>query len=209
MKKAILGKKIGMTQIFLETGELIPVTVVEAGPCVIVQKKTTEKDGYDAIKIGFGEAKIKRLIKPIRGTFDKVGVPIKKVLKEFRLEDTKAYEVGDEIKIDIFEKGDKIDISGISKGKGTQGAIKRHNQSRGPMSHGSKYHRGIGSMGSATHPGRVFKGKKMSGRMGAKKITVQNLEVVRTDVEKNLLLIKGAVPGAKGAVLFIKNTVKS
>ncbi|MCL1936669.1 MAG: 50S ribosomal protein L3 [Defluviitaleaceae bacterium] len=209
MKKAILAKKLGMTQIFLETGELIAVTVLSAGPCVVVQKKTIENDGYNALKVGFGDVKIKNAIKPLIGQFKKIGAEPKKVLKEFKLEDISGYEVGAEIKADVFAAGDKVDISGISKGKGTQGPIKRHNQSRGPMSHGSKYHRGTGSMGAATSPGRVMKGKKMAGHMGAEKVTVQNLEVVRVDVDKNLILIKGSVPGPKNNVLFIKDTVKS
>jgi large subunit ribosomal protein L3 len=209
MKKAILAKKIGMTQIFAETGELVAVTVLEAGPCTVVQKKTIENDGYEAIKVGFVDAvKLNRTTKPHQGQFTKLNLPVKKILKEFRLEDTSAYEVGQEIKADAFAAGEKIDVTGISKGKGTQGPIKRHNQSRGPMSHGSKYHRGTGSMGAATSPGRVMKGKKMAGHMGAEQVTVQNLEVVRTDADKNLILVKGAVPGPKGRVLFIKDTVK-
>ena len=195
MKKAIMAKKIGMTQIFSETGNLIPVTVLEAGPCVVVQKKTTENDGYEAIQVGFAEVKEKHVTKPLKGHFEKAGVDAKKYLKEFRLDDTSAYEVGAEIKADIFAAGDKIDVSGISKGKGYQGAIKRHGQSRGPMGHGSKYHRGLGSLSSGTTPGRVKKGKGMPGHMGAVKVTVENLEVVRIDAEKNLLLVKGAVPG--------------
>ena len=208
MKKAILAKKIGMTQIFTETGELIGVTVLEAGPCTVVQKKTIENDGYEAIKVGFGDVKLKQVIKPHMGQFEKVGQPAKKVLREFRLEDTSAYEVGTEIKADAFEAGERVDIAGTSKGKGTQGPIKRHNQSRGPMSHGSKYHRGVGSMGAATSPGRVMKGKKMAGRMGGERITTQNLEIIRVDADKNLILVKGSVPGPKGGVLFIKDTVK-
>lgn len=209
MKKAILAKKIGMTQIFLETGVLVGVTVLEAGPCVIIQKKTQEKDGYEALKVGFVDhPKEKNATKPLKGQFAKINVPVKKVMREFRIEDVSPYEVGAEIKADIFAAGDKVDITGISKGKGTQGPIKRHNQHRGPMSHGSKYHRGTGSMGAATSPGRVMKGKKMAGHMGAEKVTVQNLEVVRVDPEKNLIIIKGAVPGPKGTVLFIKDTVK-
>lgn len=209
MKKAIMAKKIGMTQIFSETGNLIPVTVLEAGPCVVVQKKTTENDGYEAIQVGFAEVKEKHVTKPLKGHFEKAGVDAKKYLKEFRLDDTSAYEVGAEIKADIFAAGDKIDVSGISKGKGYQGAIKRHGQSRGPMGHGSKYHRGLGSLSSGTTPGRVKKGKGMPGHMGAVKVTVENLEVVRIDVEKNLLLVKGAVPGPKGSILFVKDSVKA
>ena len=209
MKKAIMAKKIGMTQIFSETGNLIPVTVLEAGPCVVVQKKTAENDGYEAIQVGFAEVKEKHVTKPLKGHFEKAGVDAKKYLKEFRLEDTSAYEVGAEIKADIFAAGDKIDVSGISKGKGYQGAIKRHGQSRGPMGHGSKYHRGLGSLSSGTTPGRVKKGKGMPGHMGAVKVTVENLEVVRIDAEKNLLLVKGAVPGPKGSILFVKDSVKA
>lgn len=209
MQKAIVAKKIGMTQIFAENGLLIPVTVLEAGPCVVTQKKTVENDGYDAIQVGFGEIKAKKVNKPMKGHFDKAGVVPTKVLKELRLDDTSAYEVGAEIKADVFAAGDKVDATGVSKGKGYQGPIKRHGQSRGPMAHGSKYHRGVGSLSSATTPGKVKKGKKMAGHMGSVQVTVQNLEVVRADAEKNLLLIKGAVPGNKGAVLVIKNSVKA
>lgn len=209
MKKAIMAKKIGMTQVFSETGNLIPVTVLEAGPCVVVQKKTMENDGYEAIQVGFAEVKEKHVTKPLKGHFEKADVEAKKYLKEFRLEDISSFEVGAEIKADIFAAGDKIDVSGISKGKGYQGAIKRHGQSRGPMGHGSKYHRGLGSLSSGTTPGRVKKGKKMPGHMGAVKVTVENLEVVRADAEKNLLLVKGAVPGPKGSILFVKDSVKA
>ena len=209
MQKAIVAKKIGMTQIFAENGLLIPVTVLEAGPCVVTQKKTVENDGYDAIQVGFGEIKARKVNKPMKGHFDKAGVVPTKVLKELRLDDTSAYEVGSEIKADVFAAGDKVDATGVSKGKGYQGPIKRHGQSRGPMAHGSKYHRGVGSLSSATTPGKVKKGKKMAGHMGSVQVTVQNLEVVRADAEKNLLLIKGAVPGNKGAVLVIKNSVKA
>ena len=209
MQKAIVAKKIGMTQIFAENGLLIPVTVLEAGPCVVTQKKTVENDGYDAIQVGFGEIKAKKVNKPMKGHFDKAGVVPTKVLKELRLDDTSAYEVGSEIKADVFAAGDKVDATGVSKGKGYQGPIKRHGQSRGPMAHGSKYHRGVGSLSSATTPGKVKKGKKMAGHMGSVQVTVQNLEVVRADAEKNLLLIKGAVPGSKGSVLVIKNSVKA
>ena len=171
--------------------------------------KTAENDGYEAIQVGFAEVKEKHVTKPLKGHFEKAGVDAKKYLKEFRLEDTSAYEVGAEIKADIFAAGDKIDVSGISKGKGYQGAIKRHGQSRGPMGHGSKYHRGLGSLSSGTTPGRVKKGKGMPGHMGAVKVTVENLEVVRIDAEKNLLLVKGAVPGPKGSILFVKDSVKA
>ena len=209
MKKAIIAKKIGMTQVFSETGNLVPVTVLEAGPCVVVQKKTVENDGYSALQLGFGEKREKLSNKPEKGHFDKAGVSIKRVLKEFRLEDAESYEVGAEIKADIFAAGDKNDVSGTSKGKGYQGAIKRHGQHRGPMAHGSKYHRGLGSLSSGTTPGRVKKGKKMPGHMGNVSVTVQNLEVVSVDAEKNLILVKGAVPGAKNAVLTIKDSVKA
>lgn len=209
MKKAILGTKIGMTQIFDENGRQIPVTVLQAGPCVVIQKKTVENDGYNAIQVGFIDAKEKHTNKPMKGHFEKAGVGPKRRIKEFRLEDISAYEVGNEIKADIFAPGDKIDVTGISKGKGYQGAIKRHGQHRGPMAHGSKYHRAAGSMGASSYPSKVFKGKKLPGHMGAEKVTVQNLEVVRVDAEKNLLLVKGAVPGPKKSVVFIKDSVKN
>ncbi len=208
MNKAILAKKIGMTQIFDEKGVLVPVTVLEAGPCTVVQLKTIENDGYNAIQVGFGEVKEKRVNKPKKGHFAKAGVEAKKVVREFRLEDTSSYELGSDIKADVFQAGDKVDVSGVSKGKGFQGAIKRHGMSRGPMAHGSKYHRGLGSLSSGTTPGKVKKGKKMPGHMGARKVTVQNLEIVRAEADKNLILVKGAVPGAKGTVLFIKDSVK-
>lgn len=209
MKKGIIAKKIGMTQVFVENGTLIPVTVLEAGPCVITQKKTTENDGYEAIQVGFGEVKESKINKPLKGHFDKSGVSATKLLKEFKFENSSEYEIGSLIKADMFAVGDKVDVSGVSKGKGFQGAIKRHNQHRGPMAHGSKYHRGVGSLSSATTPGKVKKGKKLPGHMGAEKITVQNLEVVRVDAEKNLLLVKGAVPGNKGSILVIKESVKA
>ena len=212
MKKAILAKKIGMTQIFSESGMLIPVTVLEAGPCLVVQKKTKEKDGYEALQVGFGEVKQKHVNKPLKGHYEahlgSAGAKPKKLLREFRLEDISAYEVGNEIKADIFSEGDQVDVIGISKGKGFQGAIKRHGQHRGPMSHGSKYHRGLGSMSSNTTPGKVKKGKKMPGHMGAKRVTVQNIKIVKSDAEKNLLLIQGSIPGARGSVVMIKNTTK-
>ena len=209
MKKSIIAKKIGMTQIFAENGILIPVTVLEAGPCVVTQKKTIENDGYEAIQVGFGEVKEKKVNKPLKGHFDKAGVSATKLLKEFKLENASEYELGALIKADIFAVGDKIDVSGVSKGKGFQGAIKRHNQHRGPMAHVYKYHRGVGSLSSATTPGKVKKGKKMPGHMGAENVTIQNLEVVRVDAEKNLLLVKGAVPGNKGSILVIKESVKA
>lgn len=209
MKKGILGRKHGMTQIFDEKGEVIPVTVIEAGPCVVVQKKTTETDGYNAIQVGFGDVKEKRLTKPLIGHFKKAGVPFKRYLREFRLDDVSGYEVGSEIKVDIFKPGDRVDVTGISKGKGFAGIVKRYGASRGPMSHGSKYHRRVGSMGATTDPGRTFKGKIMPGHMGHKRVTIQNLEVVKVDPELNLLLVKGSVPGPKGSLLIIKDSVKS
>lgn len=209
MKKAILGRKIGMTQIFDENGKQIPVTVLEAGPCVVVQKKTIENDGYNAIQVGFVDAKDKHTNKPMKGHFEKANVAPKRRLKEFRLEDISAYEVGSEIKADIFAAGDKIDVTGISKGKGYQGAIKRHGQHRGPMGHGSKYHRAAGSMGASSYPSKVFKGKKLPGHMGAVKVTVQNLEVVRVDSDKNLLLVKGAIPGPRKSIVLVKDSVKN
>lgn len=209
MKKAIMAKKIGMTQIFDENANLIPVTVLEAGPCTIVQKKTIENDGYEAIQVGFVDAKEKQLIKPAKGHFAKAGVAAKKHLKEFRLEDITAYEVGNEIKADIFAAGDKIDVTGTSKGKGYQSAIKKYNQSRGPMGHGSKSHRVSGSMGAATSPGRVMKGKGLPSHMGCVQITVQNLEVARVDADKNLILVKGAVPGPKGTIITVKDSIKA
>ncbi|HHV74440.1 MULTISPECIES: 50S ribosomal protein L3 [unclassified Thermoanaerobacterium] len=208
MKKAILGKKHGMTQIFVGN-EMIPVTVVEAGPCVVVQKKTKENDGYDAIQVGFGDVKEKRLIKPLKGHFAKANVPFKKYLREFRLDDISSYEVGSEIKADIFSVGDRVDVIGTSKGKGFAGVVKRYNANRGPMAHGSKYHRRPGSMGASSDPSRTFKGKKLPGHMGNERVTIQNLEVVKVDPEKNLLLIKGSVPGVKGSLLMIRDTVKS
>lgn len=204
-----MAKKIGMTQIFDEHANLIPVTVLEAGPCVVTQKKTIENDGYEAIQVGFGEVKSKHVIKPAAGHFAKAGVEAKKFLKEFRLEDITAYEVGTEIKADIFAAGDKVDVTGTSKGKGYQGAIKKYNQSRGPMGHGSKSHRVAGSMGAATSPGRVMKGKGLPSHMGCVQVTVQNLEVARVDADKNLILVKGAVPGPKGTVIAIKDSCKA
>lgn len=209
MKKAIIAKKVGMTQVFTEKGTLIPVTVLEAGPCVVIQKKTMENDGYEAIQVGYTDAKPKHVTKPMKGHFDKAGVTAKKYLKEFKLDDISAYEIGAEIKADVFTAGDKVDVSGVSKGKGFQSTIKRYNAQRGPMGHGSKSHRVVGSMSSGTTPGRVKKNKKMPGHMGHVNVTIQNIEVVRADAEKNLLLVKGAVPGPKGAVLVIKDSVKA
>jgi len=209
MKKAILAEKIGMTQIFMEDGSLVPVTVLKAGPCAVLQVKTEENDGYEAIQVGFAEVKESKVTKPMKGHFTKAGVAAKKYVKEFRLEDVSAYEVGAEIKADVFAAGDKVDASGVSKGKGFQSTIKRYNASRGPMGHGSKSHRVVGSMGSSAFPSRVKKGKRMPGHMGASNVTIQNLEIVRADAEKNLLLIKGAVPGTKGSILVIKDSVKA
>ena len=209
MKKAIIGRKLGMTQIFDKKGSVIPVTVIEAGPCIIAQVKTIEKDGYEAIQLGFGEIKDKHINKPEKGHFGKNNIANKKHLREFRLDSIEGMNVGDEIKADIFAAGEKIDVQGTSKGKGFQGVIKRHGQHRGPMGHGSMYHRRPGSMGPTSTPGRVFKGKKLPGHMGKVTVTVQNLDVVRVDMDKNVLLIKGSVPGAKGAILKIKSAVKA
>ncbi len=209
MKKAILTTKVGMTQIFNEDGVLTPVTVLQAGPCVVTQVKTVENDGYAAVQVGFGDIREKLVNKPMKGHFAKAGVAPKRFVREFRLEDAESYAVGQEIKADVFAVGDKVDATAKSKGKGFQGAIKRHGQSRGPMAHGSKYHRHAGSNGSATTPGRVFKGKKMPGHMGAVRITVQNLEVVRVDAEQNLILVKGAVPGPKKSLVMIKESTKA
>ena len=208
MKKAILATKVGMTQIFNENGALVPVTVLQAGPCVVTQVKTEENDGYKAVQVGFVDKREKLVSKPVKGHFDKAGVSYKRYVREFRLENAQEYSVKDEIKEDIFAAGDKIDATAISKGKGFQGAIKRHGQHRGPMAHGSKFHRHQGSNGSATTPGRVFKGKGMPGQMGRKQITVQNLEVVKIDAENNLILVKGAVPGPKKCLVTVKETVK-
>lgn len=206
--KGILGKKIGMTQIFTEEGIVVPVTVVEAGPNVVTQVKTVEKDGYNAIQVGFEDAKEKSLNKPQKGHLAAANV-LKKHLKEFRVDAVEEFTVGQEIKADLFAAGEKIDVTGTSKGKGFQGPIKRHGQSRGPESHGSRYHRRPGSMGACSFPGRVFKNKKLAGHMGSVKVTVQNLEVVRVDADKNLILVKGAIPGPKGSMVTIKEAVKS
>ena len=206
--KGILGKKLGMTQIFTEEGIVVPVTVVEAGLNVVTQVKTVEKDGYNAIQVGFEDAKEKSLNKPQKGHLAAANV-LKKHLKEFRVDAVEEFTVGQEIKADLFAAGEKIDITGTSKGKGFQGPIKRHGQSRGPESHGSRYHRRPGSMGACSFPGRVFKNKKLAGHMGSVKVTVQNLEVVRVDADKNLILVKGAIPGPKGSMVTIKEAVKS
>ena len=208
MNKAILATKIGMTQIFDETGASIPVTVLQAGPCVVTQVKTEENDGYNAVQVGFADIREKLVNKPRQGQFDKAEVPYKRFLREFRFDNASDYEVKQEIKADIFAVGDHVDATAISKGKGYQGAIKRHGQSRGPMTHGSKYHRHAGSNGAASDPSKVFKGKKMPGQMGHVKVTVQNLEVVRVDAENNLLLVKGSVPGPKKSLITIKETAK-
>lgn len=225
MKKAILATKVGMTQIFNEDGTLVPVTVLQAGPCVVTQVKTMENDGYSAVQVGFVEKKdriINRdaggkkevihrhgVTKAMRGHFEKAGTASRRYVREFKLDNAEEYALGNEIKADVFTAGDKVDASAISKGKGFQGAIKRHGQHRGPMAHGSKFHRHQGSNGACSSPSRVFKGKGMPGHMGCVKITVQNLEVVRVDAEKNLLLVKGAVPGPKKALVTIKETVKT
>ena len=209
MKKAILATKVGMTQIFNEDGTLTPVTVLQAGPCVVTQVKTEENDGYKAVQVGFVDKREKLVNKPVKGHFDKAGVSYKRFVREFRFENSEEYNVKDEIKADIFAAGDKVDATAISKGKGFQGAIKRHNQSRGPMAHGSKYHRHAGSNGACSDPSKVFKGKHMPGHMGSKKITVQNLVVVRVDAENNLLLVKGSVPGPKKSLVTIKEAVKA
>lgn len=209
MKKAILTTKVGMTQVFSEDGVLTPVTVLQAGPCVVTQVKTVENDGYSAVQVGFVDKREKLVAKPQKGAFDKAGVSYKRYVRELKLDDAESYEVKQEIKADMFAAGDKVDATAISKGKGFQGAIKRHGQSRGPMAHGSKYHRHAGSNGACSDPSRVFKGKKMAGHMGNKKVTVQNLEIVRVDAENNLLLVKGAVPGPKKSLVTIKATVKS
>ena len=208
MKKGIIGKKIGMTQIFDEKGNVIPVTVIETETNIVSQVKTIEKDGYNAIQLGFGDVKAKKVTKPAAGHFKKANVEPKKHLREFRLEEI-SYNVGDEIKADIFTEGESVDVTGTSKGKGFQGVIKRHGQSRGPMGHGSMYHRRPGSMGSTSTPGRVYKGKNLPGHMGHETVTVQNLEIVKVDLDKNVLLIKGSVPGNKGAILKIRNSVKN
>lgn len=209
MKKAILATKVGMTQIFNDEGMLIPVTVLQAGPCVVTQVKTVENDGYEAIQVGYGEIREKLVNKPEKGHFAKAEVAVKRFLREFRFDNAAEYKVGQEIKADIFAAGEHVDATAVSKGKGFQGAIKRHGQSRGPMAHGSKYHRHAGSNGACSDPSKVFKGKHMAGHMGHEKVTVQNLEIVRVDAENNLLLVKGAVPGPKKSLVTIKETVKS
>ena len=207
--KTIIGKKVGMTQIFDEHGKVIPVTVIEAGPCVVSQVKSVETDGYNAIQLGFGDVKESKVNKPVKGHFAKANIAPKKHLREFRLDTVEGITVGTEIKADTFVAGDKIDVQGTTKGKGFQGVIKRHGQSRGPMGHGSMYHRRPGSMGPTSTPGRVFKGKKLPGHMGRVTVTIQNLDVVKVDMDKNVILIKGSVPGAKGAILKLRKSVKA
>ena len=213
MKKAILGTKVGMTQLFLEDGRVVPVTVVEAGPCTVVQKKTVERDGYSAIQVGFktlSESRAKKLKnKPEQGHFKKAGVAATRYIREFRLDDAQNYEVGQLINVDVFAKGDSVDVVGTSKGHGYTGAILRWNQHTGPMAHGSKYHRGVGSLSANSDPSRVFKNKHMSGQWGHERVTVQNLEVVRVDGERNLLFVKGALPGPNGGLLMIRDSVKA
>ncbi len=210
MQKGIIGKKIGMTQIFDEAGKIIPVTVIEAGPCVVVQKKTAENDGYCALQLGFGDVKPTKVNKPMKGHFDKADVACKKTLKEFRLDDIDALNVGDILKADTFAVGDAVDVTGTSKGKGFAGAIKRHNQHRLKETHGTgPVHRQAGSMGACSSPSRIYKGKGMAGHMGAEQVTVQNLEVVKIDAENNLIAVKGAIPGAKGGIVCITDSVKA
>ena len=209
MKNAIIGKKIGMTQIFDETGKVVPVTVIEAGPCAVVQKKTVEKEGYDSVQLGFEDIAEKKLTKPEKGHFDKASVAPKKYLHEFRLDDCDALNVGDIVTADVFAEGDHVDVTGISKGKGYAGVVKRWNAQRTPMTHGGgPVHRHAGSMGSSTDPSRIFKGKIGAGHMGVEQVTVQNLDVVKVDAEMNMIVLRGAVPGPKGGIVYIKNTVK-
>jgi large subunit ribosomal protein L3 len=207
--KALIGRKVGMTQIFTEEGHVIPVTAIEVGPCVITQIKTVEQDGYTAVQLGFGDVKENKLTKPAKGKFDKANVTPKKHLKEFRVDSVDGMNVGDELNADTFVVGDKVDVQGTSKGKGFQGVIKRWGQHRGPMGHGSMYHRRPGSMGPTSTPGRVFPGKHLPGHMGDVTVTVQNLEVVKVDLDKNVILVKGSVPGAKGSILKVKSSVKT
>ena len=209
MKKALIGKKVGMTQIFDENGKIVPVTAIEVGPCTVTQIKTVEQDGYTAVQLGYGDVKESKLNKPELGKFKKSNIAPKKYLKEVRLDSIEGIKVGDELKADVFAEGDKVDIQGTSKGKGFQGVIKRWGQSRGPMGHGSMYHRRPGSMGSTSTPGRVYKGKRLPGHMGVQIVTIQNLAIVKVDTDKNVILVKGSVPGAKGSILKIKSSVKA
>lgn len=208
MAKGILGRKIGMTQVFAENGDLIPVTVIEATPNVVLQKKTVETDGYDAIQVGFEDKRVKLSNKPEQGHVAKANTAPKRFVREFRNVNVEEYEVGQEVKVEIFAEGDVIDVTGVTKGKGFQGVIKRHGQSRGPMAHGSRYHRRPGSMGPVA-PNRVFKQKKLPGQMGGTVVTIQNLEIVKVDVERNLLLVKGNVPGSKKALVTVKSAIKA
>jgi large subunit ribosomal protein L3 len=210
MEKAIIGKKVGMTQIFDEAGKVVPVTVIEAGPCVVVQKKTVEKEGYASVQLGYEDIAERKLSKPEKGHLDTAGVSYKKHLKEFRLEDCDSLNVGDEIKADVFAEGDKVDVTGISKGHGYQGVIKRHGAQRTPTTHGGgPVHRHAGSMGSSTDPSRIFPGKIGAGHMGVDQVTVQNLDIVKVDPELNMIVIRGAIPGPKGGIVYIKNTAKT
>jgi len=211
MAKGILGKKLGMTQIFSAEGLLIPVTVIEAGPCTVVQKKTMDNDNYLAVQLGFGDRRERLFNKPEKGHFAKAGVKPRRYLREIRFsadDDFASLNVGDTVDVSIFTEGEKVDVTGTSKGKGFQGSIKRHNQGRGPMSHGSRYHRGVGSL-NAVDPARVFKGRKLPGRMGGERVTTQNLEIVKVDQDRNLLLVKGSVPGVKGSLVIVRNAVKA
>lgn len=207
MEKGIIGRKVGMTQLFTEAGKLVPVTVLEAGPCVVTQKKTVDNDGYEAIQLGFDDVREKLVTKPLKGHYNKANVGYKKVLREFDLDS--ALNIGDIIKADTFAAGDKVDVTGISKGKGYQGAIKRHGYHIGPKAHGSGYHRHQGSMGANTDPSRVMKGKGMPGHMGSEQVTIQNLDIVKVDVENNLIAIKGAIPGPNGGLIVVRTAVKS
>ena len=209
MQKGLIGRKVGMTQIFDEEGKVIPVTAIEVGPCIVTQIKTVEQDGYTAVQLGFGEVKERKLNKPELGHLSKNKLAPKKYLREFRLDSVEGMKVGDELKADVFAVGDKVDVQGTSKGKGFQGVIKRHGQSRGPMGHGSMYHRRPGSMGPTSTPGSVFPGKNLPGHMGVETVTIQNLEVVKVDLDKNVILVKGSVPGTKGAILKVKSSVKA
>lgn len=209
MKKAIIGRKVGMTQIFDEAGKVIPVSVVLAGPCVVTQKKTVEKDGYSAIQVGYEDIREKLVNKPLKGHFDKPGISPKRFLKELRIKDADKFNVGDVLKADVFASGEKVDVAGVSKGKGYQGVIKRWNAKRGPTTHGSKYHRAVGSMGASSFPSRTFKNKHMPGHMGNANVTVQNLEVVKVVPDKNLILIRGGIPGPRKGLVFIKDSVKA
>ena len=209
MKKAILGTKLGMSQLFMEDGRVVPVTVIHVEPNVVIQKKTVETDGYEAVQVGYQNKREKLANKPEKGHFAKADAPIKRFLREFKLDNAAELNVGDEIKLDVFEEGERVDVTGISKGKGFAGSIKRHGQHTGPMSHGSGYHRGSGSMGACSDPSKVMKGKKLPGHMGVEKVTIQNLDIVKIDTENSLICVKGGIPGVKGGLVVIKNTVKA